>query len=75
MLLVFPTSCSSAQQFLKTFSALLVYFVRWTTRLWDCTGLPFKSMQKVLSEEVTTTQKALPSDFEAELSLFANGTR
>ena len=37
-------------------------------------GLPPKSMQKVLSEEVTTTQNAQPLDFEGELSLFANGT-
>ena len=31
-------------------------------------------MQKVLSEEVSTTQNALPPDFEGELSFFANGT-
>ena len=59
---------------LKTVSALLVYSVRWTIRFWDCTGLPPKSMQKVPSEEVTTTQNAPPPDFEGELSLFANGT-
>ena len=74
MLLVFPASCCSARQILKTVSALLVYLVSWTTRFWDCTGLPPKSMRKVLSEEVSTTQKALPPDFEGELSLFANWT-
>ena len=30
MLLVFPASCRSAQQILRTVSALLVYFVQWT---------------------------------------------
>ena len=55
-------------------SALLAYWVQWTIHFWDCTGLPPKDMQKVLSEEVTTTQNALPPDFEGELSLFANGT-
>ena len=71
MLLVFPASCRSAQQVLKIASALLVYSVRRTIRFWDCTGLPPKSMQKVLSEEVTTTQNA--PHFEGELSLFAKG--
>ena len=56
MLLVFHASCRSAQQILRTASALLVYSLRWTICFWDCTGLPPKSMQKVLSEEVTTTQ-------------------
>ena len=51
-----------------------MYSVRWTIRLWDCTGLQPKSMQQVLSEQVTTTQHALKPDFEGELSLFANGT-
>ena len=74
MLLVFVASCPPAQQFLKTVSALVVYSVRWPIRFWDCTGLPPKSMQKVLLEEVTTTQNAMPPDFEGELSLFANGT-
>ena len=74
MLLVFLTSCRSAQQILKTVPALLVYSVRWTIRFWDCTGLPPKSMQKALLEEVNTTQNALPPDFECVLSLFANGT-
>ena len=31
-------------------------------------------MQKALLEEVSSTQNALPQDFEGELSLFANGT-
>ena len=74
MLLVFLASCRSAQQILKTVSALLVYSVQWIIRFRDCMGLPPKSMQKVLSEEVTTIQNALPPYFEGELSLFANGT-
>ena len=74
MLLVFPASCRSAHQILKAVSALLVYFVRWTIRILECMGMPPKSMQKVLSEVVTTTHNALPLDFEGELSLFANGT-
>ena len=66
MLLVFPASCRSAQQILKIVSVLLVYSVRWTIRFWDCTGLPPRSMQKVLSEEVTTAQNALLPIFEGE---------
>ena len=72
MLLVFPASCRSAQQILKTVWCTLCDGP--SIRFWDCTGLPPKSMQKVLSEEVSTTQNALPPDFEVELSLFANGT-
>ena len=74
ILLIFLASCCSTQQILKTVSALLVYSVRCTIRFWDCTDLPPKSKQKVLSEEVTTTQNELPPDFEGELSLFANWT-
>ena len=74
MLLVFIASCRSAQQILKTVSTLMVYSVRWTIRFWGCRGLSPKSMAKVLSEEVTTAQNALPPDFEGELSLFASGT-
>ena len=72
MLSVLLASCRCAQQIWKTVSALPVHSVRWTIRFWDCTGLPPKSMQKVPSEEVSTTQNALPRDFEGELSLFAN---
>ena len=74
MLLAFPASCRSAKQILKTVLALVVYSVRWTIRFCDCTSLPPKSMQNVLLAEVSTTQNALPPDFEGVLSLFANGT-
>ena len=69
MLLVLPLSCLSAQQTLKyrqilnTVLTLLVYYVRWTVPFQDCTGVP-KSMQKVLSEKVSTTRNALPLDLE-----------
>ena len=75
MLSVFPTLCRSAQRILKRVFPLLVYFVRWSTRFLDCTGLPPSCMQKASSEEVSTTQNALPPDFEGGLSLFANGTQ
>ena len=73
ILLVFPASYRSAR-ILKIVSTFLVHSVRWTMCFYDCTGLPPKSMQKVLSEEVSTTQNALPPDFEGECWLFANGT-
>ena len=74
MVLVFSASWRSAPQIPKIVSALLVYSVRCSIRFWDCMGLPPKSMQEVLSDEVTTTQDALPPDLESEFSLFANET-
>ena len=58
MLLVFPVCSRSAQQILKTVSAnsSQLYSMRWTIRFWDCTGLPPKSMQKALLDEVSSTK-------------------
>ena len=40
---------------------------------WDCADQPPKSMQKALLDQLTSTQNALPPDFEGELLFFANG--